>query len=375
VNRTFLALLHFPVLLVACLFPFNFARALSARHSTGSTQIPFLPKKSRRRKRSASAATLGANQQPAPSASIASHKQHRWGANTSGPFFTGTAEVEPPGSFYWEPYIFDNRNTSSASHQFTQKMAIGMGHHLELDTLIPLTLNTIDASASPTGKSIKEFGPGDAQLSFKYELTTDADTYHFLARPAITLTANFVLPTGNYTYLNPQLNGADQFGNGTWQQGIGMLIRKRFKPFVLYGQLGEFILDPTTVSHGYGFDNVTSTVTSNSPTRMVDGNLFTYSGALEDVFNSKHGIGGLIEFAGETQASSGVFGSATAPSFSYLTASPELEFTWPAGNRFAITWGGGVAIPIQRRNYPRIVTPMMTLTFYFNGPHGGRSSH
>lgn len=341
--------------------------------------MPIFSKKTRRRrarrKSKASSTNFGTGPEPDEAAHSRPVTRPRWGANTSGPFFTGTAEVEPRGSFYWEPYVFDNRSVTSASHQFTQKMAIGMGHDLEFDALIPLTLNTVDASASPTGKGVDEFGPGDAQLSFKYELTTDADTYRLLARPAVTLTANFVLPTGNYSYLNPQLGGADQFGNGTYQQGVGMLIRKRFKPFVMYGQLGEFMIDPTTVSRGYGYDNVLTTVAGTTPERMVDGNLFTYSGALEDVWNSKHGIGGLIEVAGEKQSSSGVFGSATAPAFSYLTMSPELEFTWPAGKRFAITWGGGVAIPVERNNYPRTVTPMMTLTFYFNGPNGGRSSH
>ena len=30
-----------------------------------------------------------------------------WGPNTSGPFFTGTAEVEPIGSWYLEPFAYD----------------------------------------------------------------------------------------------------------------------------------------------------------------------------------------------------------------------------------------------------------------------------
>jgi hypothetical protein len=35
-----------------------------------------------------------------------------WGPNTSGPFFTGTAEVEPVGSWYLEPFAYDFINPS-----------------------------------------------------------------------------------------------------------------------------------------------------------------------------------------------------------------------------------------------------------------------
>lgn len=302
--------------------------------------------------------------------------RHPWSANTSGPFYTGTAEVEPPGSWYVEPYFFGNEEHSSTSDAFTQKMGIGMGHNLEFDALIPLTENTVRDVNGATGTKATKFGPGDTQLSFKYELTTDPHTRRLLARPAITLTANFVLPSGNAANLNPQLGGADQFGYGTYEEGLGVLVRKRFKPFVFYGQMNEMIADPGTVSKGYGYDNLIGVVTAPGNQRLVDGNILTYSGALEDVFNTPHGIGALVEVDGGTQSGRNLFfGKATAPSFSYVSMAPEVEFTWPAGKRFAITWGGGVNIPVERGNYPRVITPMATLTFYFNGPKGSRNSY
>lgn len=302
-------------------------------------------------------------------------KRKEWGANTSGPFFTGTAEVEPLQSVYIEPYVFNNREKGSSNEEFTQKMAIGLGHGLEFDALVPFTRNAVNSPGGLRGQNVSDIGAGDTQLSVKYELTTDSNTYKFFSRPAITVTGNIVIPTGNATNLISRLHGADQFGNGTWGEGPGLLVRKRFKPFVFYGQMGDLIVEPTTVPKGYSFDNQIGTVSTRRGLRMIDGNLFSYSAALEDVFNTKHGIGGLLEFTGEKQAGRNlIFGKATAPPFSYISMAPELEFTLPAGKRFAATWGGGVMIPLERGDYPRIVTPMMTVTLYFNGPNGSRNS-
>ena len=365
-KRRFLAGLHLPLFLAACLVPASLAKALGFRRSHPRSQAPLLSAKPLRPVPSRFATKSTVPPAPPP----------RWGANTSGPFFTGTAEVDPPGSFYVEPYIFDNRGTGGSSRQFTQKLSIGMGHNLEFDALMPLVLNSTNATSTPLQTSASSFGPGDAEIYFKYQLTSDADTYRLLARPALTVSTNFILPLGNTANLNPQKNGTDQFGNGTYQEGIGLVVRKRFKPYALYGQVENYFIDPATVTNGYTFDNQLASVTSSGPVKMIDGNLFTYSGTIEDVFNTRHGFGGLLELTGEAQSSSNLFfGTATAPSFSYVSMAPELEFTWPAGGHFAATWGGGVLMPVHRVNYPRTVTPMMTVSFYFNGPHGSRSSH
>lgn len=301
--------------------------------------------------------------------------QHQWGPTTSGPFFTGTAEVEPMGSSYWEPYLFDYKKAGSRSMNFNQKSAMGLGHNLEFDAQVPLILNTATIPGTPTGPTLSQFGPGDAHLDFKYQLTSDQNTYKLLAWPAIALTTDFFLPSGNASGLRPSRYGVDQFGNGTFQEGMSLLIRKRFEPFSLYAQLGDLVEDPTNVSKGYGYNNDIGTVPSGARVRMVDGNLLYYSAALEYVLNSRHGIGFLTEVDGQSQSLHNLFfGKATAPSYSYLSAAPEVEYTWPAGKRFAITWGAGVNLPIERGDYPRIVTPMMTVTFNFFGPNGSRNS-
>jgi len=306
---------------------------------------------------------------------VQEHPRKVWGPTTSGPFFTGTAEVEPMGSWYEEPFLFDMRHGSSTSKNFNQKIAVGMGHNLEFDVQLPMLLNTAKSPTAPAGDAVSQFGPGDSHLSFKYELTNDADTCKFLARPAMTLTFDFIVPSGNTSGLRASRYGVDQFGNGTFQEGMSLLVRKRAKPFMIYGQFGDLIGDPTRVSKGYGFDNGITSIQAGRQVRMVDGNLLYYSAALEYVLNTRHGIGFLAELDGQSQSQhSLLFGKATAPSYSYLSAAPEVEFTWPARKNLAITWGAGVNLPVERGDYPRTVTPMFTVSFNFNGPNGGRSS-
>jgi hypothetical protein len=312
-----------------------------------------------------------------PSLTIAAPESRRkiWGPTTSGPFYTGTAEVEPMGSWYLEPYLFDSSHGGSSSKEFNQKMAIGMGHNLEFDIQTPMILNTAKSPTTPMGKTVSQFGTGDTHMNFKYELTKDADTCKFLAQPAMTLTFDFIIPSGNASGLRASRYGVDQFGNGTYQEGLSLLIRKRARPFMFYGQFGDLIGDPTTVSKGYVFNNGIGSVQSGRHVRMVDGNLLYYSAALEYVLNTRHGIGLLAELDGQSQSGHSLFfGKATAPSYSYLSAAPEVEFTWPARKNLAITWGAGVNLPVERGDYPRTVTPMFTVSFNFNGPNGGRSS-
>jgi hypothetical protein len=303
------------------------------------------------------------------------NSKHPWGPSTSGPFFTGTAEVEPRGSWYIEPYMFDFSRAASTSFNFNQKVAIGLGGNLELDSQAPMIFNIARPPATPPGTTKNQFGIGDTHLNLKYQLISDRNTYTFLARPAISLTADLFIPSGHFSGLRPSRYGVDQFGNGTFQEGLSVLVRKRAKPFSFYAQLGDLIEDPTNVSAGYGFNNGITSVPPGTHLHLIGGNLLYYSADLEYVLNSKHGVGILAEVDGQSQDQHNLlFGKATAPSYSYLSAAPEAEFTWPARRKLAITWGAGVNLPVERGDYPRVVAPMVTVTFNFFGPNGSRNS-
>lgn len=295
-----------------------------------------------------------------------------WGPNTSGPFFTGTAEVEPVGSFFYEPYWYDysDPGLGISTLSMAQRLSIGLTAHWEFDISIPVVTSSAATPSAPAGQQTSNTGIGDTLVWVKRQLTDDADPYTFLARPAMTLEGQITIPSGRYLSLNPTLYGTDQTGQGSYNEALYFILRKHFKPFMFYLQVGDIVLDPTDVGAGYAFDNE---ATTTGPTHVVNGNLLYYAGAVEHVVNTTWGAGYLFELFGETQAGQSLlFGAASAPPWSFLWGAPEIELTWPYEGSVTVTWGAGVGLPLYEANYPVTYTPMGTITVYYNGPFGYR---
>ena len=101
-----------------------------------------------------------------------------WGPATSGPNFTGTAEVEPLGSWYYEPWAYGYHDLRYGSWEVAmpQRFALGLGYDLEADLYPNFILNTTGPPGTPPGISATRFGLGNLHFELKYVLTTDADT-------------------------------------------------------------------------------------------------------------------------------------------------------------------------------------------------------
>jgi hypothetical protein len=292
-----------------------------------------------------------------------------WVSNTSGPFFTGTADAEPAGSYYIEPFLYYNLTPGQGAKQYNmqQRLSTGWKHDYEFDIYAPLIYSEAGPPTTPQGVTASHFGYGNTHLELKKQFVKETDRTHVFRMPSLALTANLYIPTGKYQNLNPKDYGIDQLGNGTWDEEINGLLRKEFRPFEVYMQLADIIQNPTTVHGGYTYNNNITVVPPGQTVHMVDGNLLYYAGALEYVAIPKYGIGGLIEYNGEAQNSHNpIFGTANAPSWSFFHMGPELEFTWPNSPKHPITWGGGYMFPVTRSGYPRTFIPMFTVTFYNN---------
>lgn len=307
---------------------------------------------------------------PNPGATVG-EKAAPWDINTSGPNYTGTADVEPAGSWYYEPWVYDSivPRQGANTYRIPQRLALGLGHDLELDIWQSVIGNDQSYPSTPPGVHVADWGLGNFHVQLKYQFAKDADTYRLFALPSMAVSLDYYAPVGKYQDLNPAQYGADQFVNGTTAEEINFLIRKRFKPFEFYGEVGYLVQNPTRVGPGYTFDNGIAIVPPGVyGLRMVDGDTLWWGAALEHVLNDEYGIGYVIEFTGQYQSGSSIwYGAANAPPYSYVWAVPAVEFNWPTTRTIVVTWGAGVALPVEQHNYPRTFTPLATFTLYYNG--------
>lgn len=274
--------------------------------------------------------------------------------------------MEPEGSFYIEPFYLNYRSASGKNTTIPWKLAYGIGHRTELDLYAPLEYVGVG------GNTTEALEFGDTMVQSKFQFYKETNRYRFLTMPSFGVSLDLNIPTGHLQSTKPNLAGGSQTTNNTWNEQFNILARKQFKPFELYLEGTEIIEDPADVTGPYQFNNGITTIAPGVHEHMVDGNLMAASGTLEHVLDAKDGLGYLIEINGQRQSSKSLFwGRATAPAFSYLWVSPELEATWPAKGRFPLSWGVGVTFTAMRSDYPAQLIPMFTVTL--NGDlHGGR---
>ena len=88
------------------------------------------------------------------SISCAAQVRRAWGPLTSGPFYTGTADADPPQSGYVEPFFFDSLTSSLGQTNLSmpQRVSFGIINNLEIDFYAP---STTTASARPARRTVK----------------------------------------------------------------------------------------------------------------------------------------------------------------------------------------------------------------------------
>ncbi len=290
-----------------------------------------------------------------------------WDPQTSGPFFTGTAETNPSGSGFFEPYVYDFHSAGTETISMPQRLNIGFFPGWDFSLSVPYEVKTAKLAGGGTASSA---GAGDATFWFKRQFADDADTGRFWARPALSAEAVFTLPSGRYQNLNPGLAGTDQTGGGTFNEAVSLLMRKHFQPFMLYAQVTDTVMNPTDATPGFAFTNGQALTAA---TRVVNGNYVSAATSLEYVAEDAHGLGALVELWGQTQSNRSLLWRGTnAPAWSALWIAPELEISGPVTPGTDVVWGAGYMIPLVYSNTPKTWGPMATVTLNFNGPSGHR---
>ncbi|MDD5354908.1 MAG: transporter [bacterium] len=171
----------------------------------------------------------------------ASSGQEGWNPVSAGPVTTWTAPLCGKGKFVIQPFVFYNRTRGSfdedghygslqegeAKSQYQQQlfMQYGLTDTLELDSQVLYQENFIKSSE---GKA-HESGFGDSYLMLRYCGLEEKGRW-----PHITGLLQLKMPTGKYQHLDPDKLGADSMGAGSWDPGVGVIMTKKFKPFVLH---------------------------------------------------------------------------------------------------------------------------------------------
>ncbi|MDD5691826.1 MAG: transporter [Candidatus Omnitrophica bacterium] len=170
-----------------------------------------------------------------------SQVQDDWDPPSAGPVTTWTAPLCGKGKFVIQPFVFYNRTRGSfdedghygsltegeAKSQYQQQlfMQYGLTDTLEIDGQAVYQENFIK---SAEGKA-RDNGFGDSYLFLRYCAFEEKGL-----RPQITALAQLKMPTGKYQHLDSNKLGTDSMGAGSWDPGAGLIMTKKFKPFIFH---------------------------------------------------------------------------------------------------------------------------------------------
>ena len=178
---------------------------------------------------------------------FASHKdsEEEWKPVSAGPLTTWTAPLCGKAKFVVQPFFFYNRTRGAFNadgyydslpdgdkkYQFQEQFfaQYGLTDRLELDAQIVYQQNYVKQGDSKAHAS----GFGDSYFFLRYCALEEGNWM-----PHVTGLAQLKMPTGKYQHAGPDKLGADLMGaasgGGSWDQGFGINLSKKLKPFIFH---------------------------------------------------------------------------------------------------------------------------------------------
>jgi len=164
-----------------------------------------------------------------------------WNPSSAGPITTWTAPLCGKGKFVIQPFIFYNRTRGTFNsqghydslpegdrkYQYQEQlfMQYGLTDRLEIDGQVVYQENYVK---NAQGKA-HDSGFGDSYLFLRYCALEEKGWM-----PHIAGLAQLKMPTGKYQHLDPNKLETDSMGAGSWDPGIGVIMTKKLKPFILH---------------------------------------------------------------------------------------------------------------------------------------------
>ncbi len=169
----------------------------------------------------------------------------KWESASAGPLVTWTAPLCEKGKWAVQPYLIYNQTrgtfgtqggyhsfpSGDSKNQYQQILfsQFGLTEKWEIAGQLVYQQNEIKQS----GVRANEHGLGDSLLFLRRCVLEEGGK-----RPALTGVAQVKIPTGKYEHADPNKLGADLMGAGTgggsWDPGLGFILSKTLKPFLLH---------------------------------------------------------------------------------------------------------------------------------------------
>ena len=180
--------------------------------------------------------------------------QEEWNPPSAGPITTSTAPLCAKGEFVIQPLFFYNRTRGSFDseghydslpegdsqyqYQGVWFMQYGITDRLEIDGQLLYQKNYIKQE----GLKAHASGLGDSYLFLRYCIFEEKEWL-----PHVTGVFALKAPTGKYQHADPDKLGTDIMGGGSWDQGIGVILTKRLKPFIFHADTYYSFSQPTKI--------------------------------------------------------------------------------------------------------------------------------
>lgn len=168
-------------------------------------------------------------------------EQEEWNPVSAGPITTWTSPLCGKGKFVVQPFFFYNRTRgflNSEGHydslakgdkkyQYQQQlfMQYGLTDRLEIDAQVVYQENV----RKQDGLKAHSDGLGDSYLFFRYCAIEEKGWM-----PHLDGLLQLKFPTGKYQHADPDKLGTDLMGSGSYDQGFGINLTKKIKPFILH---------------------------------------------------------------------------------------------------------------------------------------------
>ncbi len=172
-------------------------------------------------------------------------EEYEWNPVSAGPVTTWTAPLCGKGKIVLQPFLFYNRTRGTFNndghydslpqgdkkYQYQEQlfMQYGITDKLEIDAQTVYQQNYV----KPGDLKAHSRGFGDSYLFLRYCFKEEQSWL-----PHVAGLFQLKAPTGKYQHADPDKLGTDLMGvtsgGGSWDQGLGIIITKKIKPFIFH---------------------------------------------------------------------------------------------------------------------------------------------